>query len=250
LIINDTAFLVASDRSLMLFSQERATSITVPVGDEIHDNFFRNGEGFFKLTSFHESLFTNLGAIVITLQIFMCNDGSDFFLLVGYDNGSVGVFSLGHEFLDSNGFALCKQSPFLVLVFPAHSPLPSSPFSPVALQYCPWSSVPGSVYLMEFYTIGNDFKVNHWGLRKERTDPTMDLLHQPVMHVDILGVRTVTETDLIFNRVSSSHSIPWSDPDTPNKIMFQPKSNFQFVLSLLSVSHHRRNFPVIAQTVH
>jgi hypothetical protein len=192
-IVNDTVFLVAADQSLLLFSQESATPFSptaIPVQDGGNQHFL-NEKSVFKMTAFYESLFRNLGTVVVTLQIFMSNDGDDYFLLVGYDNGSIGVLSLGDDFLDSRGFATCNRTPSLLLVFPAHTPQPSSPFSPVAFQRCPWSTVPGSVYTLEFYTIGNDFKISHWGLRGESMNQTLEFRSQPAMQIDHLGVRSL-----------------------------------------------------------
>lgn len=170
-MIDDMVFMIASERSLLLFGRETLVHERVPS---------------FKLLAFHESLFTNLGAYVISLHVFQCSTTGSY-LLTGYDNGSVGIFSLGNinMLLDSGEPNSFNEAPSLLLVFQAHSPDDRLPFSPLHLQLSPLSTIPGnSGYLQEFYTFGSDFKFLHWGLRKIHGKDM-----ENSVEVEILGVR-------------------------------------------------------------
>lgn len=79
------------------------------------------------------------------------------------------------------------EPPPMVLSFQAHSPLSPSPFRAVQLSLCPWSSLPGSVYSVEFFSIGNDYKLVHWGIRCKNDSQEVDLLRN-AFEVDVLGV--------------------------------------------------------------
>lgn len=79
------------------------------------------------------------------------------------------------------------EPPSLVLSFQAHTPHSPSPFKAVQLQTCPWNTLPNA-YVVEFFTIGNDFKLVHWGVRcKYGGGMEVDMLKNS-FDVDVLGV--------------------------------------------------------------
>jgi hypothetical protein len=179
-MVDDTVFMIASQKSLLLFGRETSSP---------HHLYERNPS--FKLLALHESLFTNFGACVISLHVFQCADFGSY-LLTGYDNGSIGIFSLGNinMFLDNGELNSFSQAPSLLLVFQAHSPDSRLPFSPLHIQLSPLSIIPGdSDYLREFYTFGSDFKIIHWGLRTCHREAM-----ENSVEVDILGVCFIAST--------------------------------------------------------
>lgn len=135
----------------------------------------------FELLAFHESLFSNLGATVTTLVAFP-SISTEYYMFVGYDNGSIGIYFLGHLNLE-NTFMNLKNLPFLLLVYQAHYPELNLPFKPLCLQLSPWATGFGSTYLLEYFSIGSDFKVVHWGLRRTYK---YDVEHS--VDIDTLGV--------------------------------------------------------------
>jgi hypothetical protein len=183
LSVDDTVFLTASERSLFLFG--RGTTGCNTRGDAPSHPLFEMDPSF-KLLAFHESLFTNLGACVLSLHVFQSPDFSSY-LFAAYDNGTVGIFSLGNinMYLENGELNSFSQAPSLLLVFQAHSPDLRLPFCPLRLQLSPLSVIPGtSKYLREFYTFGSDFKILHWGLRTCHKEGMCNSVE-----VDILGVR-------------------------------------------------------------
>ena len=82
------------------------------------------------------------------------------------------------------------EPPSLVFLFQAHIPRKKSPFQAVQLQTCPWATLPGHAYLTEFFTMGNDFKVVHWGVRCKFGTNEIDLLKNS-FDVDMLGVSVI-----------------------------------------------------------
>jgi hypothetical protein len=82
-----------------------------------------------------------------------------------------------------------SEPPSKVLSFLAHTPHAPSPFHSVQIQTCPWRTLPGASYMVEFFTIGNDFKLVHWGVRCKYGGTEVDMLKNS-FDIDVMGVST------------------------------------------------------------
>lgn len=177
-VVNDELILIASERSLYVFKRAPESCLSEPQQGE-GLSFQRDSS--FQLIASHKSLLSNLEATVVTINAFP-SKSSEYFTLVGYNNGSIGVFFLGN--MENNSIHL-NEIPTLLLVFQAHYPEANFPFKPLSLQLSPWTTAIGTTYLFEYFSIGSDFKIVHWGLRKQNAD-----CEQHVVDMDMLGFHT------------------------------------------------------------
>lgn len=148
---------------------------------------------YFNLVASFESIFSNLGTNVVSFHLMSSLYNFNQVILIGYENGSIGVYNPGTLF--SQTITETYESPALLLVFQAHTPTTSSPFFPITIQESPWKTIYGNVYMTEFFTIGNDQEIIHWGLRQKNENYSDDseFFHELnttnlTFDVDILGV--------------------------------------------------------------
>ena len=137
----------------------------------------------FTLLQKIDSLFHGHGAPVSVSRMgTLCN-----FLCVAFSNGYIGVYECGNMFSrhcyrppndsfdvdsrDSDEFDGDPPTP--VVFFKAHSPLNNSPYLSAQVEASPWQTVPGELYVLEFFSIGSDYKLCHWGLRRRLDNPTI-----------------------------------------------------------------------------
>ena len=109
------------------------------------------------------------------------------FLCTTFTNGYIGIYECGdmfsskcyrpsqdkadyHDSFDGDDL---DGEPEPVAFFKAHSPLSSSPFLSTQVQACPWQTVPGNVYALEVFSLGSDYKLCHWGLRRRLRNPSL-----------------------------------------------------------------------------
>jgi hypothetical protein len=167
----------------------------------------------------YESLFQSHGNPVSMQTMGITNS----FLSVTFSNGYVGIYECGEVFTSKchrspkdegvnndsfDGDEVDSEPPTPVAFFKAHSPLTSSPYVSTLLRKCPWQTVPGEVYEFEFFSLGSDYKICHWGLRKrldnvptDTRDESPSLLPPTLMRtrsfkkctyeIDLMGVRSV-----------------------------------------------------------
>ncbi len=116
----------------------------------------------FTRTSFFDNVFHGLAPAMG----FHMSSADSRICLVNFSDGYIGLYDCHDIFTNDEIDNITGLTP--LLYFRAHFPRKHTPFASIQLQICPWQTLPGSnVYLLEFFTVGNDHHLVHWGFRRK-----------------------------------------------------------------------------------
>lgn len=97
-------------------------------------------------------------------------------MIIAFSDGNIGLYDCNTTLtapLESDEVNADLRErvvpPSPMLYFQAHFPQQRSGVQPIQLVLCPWSTLPGDIYLVEFFTFGNDFNLAHWGIRRKQS---------------------------------------------------------------------------------